>query len=264
MTPSDAALLTSEFFDARDGTRLHLSHMGQGRALILVHGLFSNATVNWIKYGHAATIAAAGYHVIMPDLRAHGQSGAPQDAAHYPADILSTDLADLVVHLGLDNFDLGGFSLGARTIVRALVTQLVSPSRVILGGMGLAGLSNWAKRGDFFRRVIDRFDAAKRGDDIWMAVQFMKTMGVDRTAARHLLASLVDTSTSALSAIRQPTLVVCGSEDRDNGDPAALATALPDAQHAVIPGTHMGCIVGKDLGIAMAQFLCDTAPVIGA
>ena len=255
---------TSQFFHARDGTRLHFSQMGQGRALILVHGLFSNATVNWVKYGHAATIAAAGYRVIMPDLRAHGQSGAPHDAAHYPPDILCSDLADLVAHLGMDNFDLGGFSLGARTIVRALVTQLVSPNRVILGGMGLAGLSNWAVRGDFFRRVIDQYDGAKRGDDIWMAVQFMKTMGVDRTAARHLLASLVDTSESALSAIRQPTLVVCGSEDRDNGDPAALTAALPHAQHAVIPGTHMGCIVGKDLGRAMAQFLHGTAPAIDA
>ncbi|MCC7394460.1 MAG: alpha/beta fold hydrolase [Sphingomonadaceae bacterium] len=261
---SGPVAVDSHYFHARDGVRLHYRILGTGRAIILLHGLFSNAEVNWVKYGHAATIAAAGYRVIMPDLRGHGQSDASQEAAHYPADILCTDLADLVAHLGLEDFDLGGFSLGARTSVRALARGDVSPGRVILGGMGVEGLSNWAVRGEFFRRVIDQFDTAKRGDDIWMAVQFMKTMAVDRVAARHLLASLVDTPVDALAAIHQQTLVVCGSEDRDNGDPAALTAALPDARHAVIPGTHMGCIVGKDLGRAMAEFLNGPVAPIGA
>lgn len=252
---SGPVAVDSHYFHARDGVRLHYRILGTGRAIILLHGLFSNAEVNWVKYGHAATIAAAGYRVIMPDLRGHGQSDAPGDAAFYPPDVLSHDLADLVAHLGLGDYDLGGFSLGARTCVRALVSAAATPSRLILGGMGLAGLSNWAARGDFFRRVIDDYASARRGDDIWMAVQFMKTMGIDRVAARHLLTSLVDTATSELARIEQPTLVVCGREDRDNGDPAALTAALPDARHAVIPGTHMGCIVGKDLGRAMADFL---------
>ena len=40
--------------------------------------------MNWIKFGHAARIAAAGFRVIMPDLRAHGLSGRPHDPEYYP------------------------------------------------------------------------------------------------------------------------------------------------------------------------------------
>ena len=60
-------------------------------AVVLLHGLFSDAETNWIKFGHAATIAAAGFRVIMPDLRAHGRSAKPHDAAAYPPDVLADD-----------------------------------------------------------------------------------------------------------------------------------------------------------------------------
>ena len=40
--------------------------------MILLHGLFSDAHMNWIKFGHAERIAREGFRVIMPDLRAHG------------------------------------------------------------------------------------------------------------------------------------------------------------------------------------------------
>jgi pimeloyl-ACP methyl ester carboxylesterase len=48
--------------------------MGEGRPLVLIHGLFSSAFTNWIRYGHAARLARAGFRLIMPDLRAHGES----------------------------------------------------------------------------------------------------------------------------------------------------------------------------------------------
>jgi hypothetical protein len=34
---------------------------GAGRTVILLHGLFSSAQVNWIKFGTAAQLAAAGF-----------------------------------------------------------------------------------------------------------------------------------------------------------------------------------------------------------
>lgn len=243
-----------QYFDARDGVRLAWREMGEGRPVVLLHGLFSSAEVNWIKFGTAARIAAEGYRVVMPDLRVHGSSAAPHDAALYPPDVLVNDLADLVAHLGLSAFDLGGFSLGARTSVRAVVAGM-TPGRLILGGMGLAGLAGWQRRGQFFKRVIAEYDSAKRGDDSWLSIQFMKTMKIDRIAAGHLLDSFTDTSPDALAALTMPTLVVCGDRDRDNGSAEDLVAALPDAVLATIPGTHMSSVTEPELGQAIAAFL---------
>lgn len=243
-----------QFFEARDGVRLAWRETGEGRPVVLLHGLFSSGEVNWIKFGTAARIAAEGYRVIMPDLRVHGSSDAPHDAQHYPPDVLVRDVEDLVAHLDLVDFDLGGFSLGARTSVRAVVAGM-KPRRLILGGMGLAGLAGWQRRGAFFRRAIAEYETAKRGDDTWLSIQFMKTMKVDRIAAGHLLDSFTDTPTGALAALTMPVLVVCGEQDQDNGSAEELVAALADAQLVTIPGTHMSSVTEPALGEAIAAFL---------
>jgi pimeloyl-ACP methyl ester carboxylesterase len=97
------------YFDSYDGTRIAWREMGEGRPLLLIHGYFSTASVNWIKYGHAALIAEAGFRVIMPDLRGHGDSAKPHDPAAYPPDALMRDGLALVAHLGLRNYDLAGY-----------------------------------------------------------------------------------------------------------------------------------------------------------
>ncbi len=243
-----------QYIEARDGVRLAWREMGEGAPVVLLHGLFSSAEVNWIKFGTAARIAADGFRVIMPDLRVHGSSAAPHGAEHYPPDVLVDDLQDLVAHLGLADFDLGGFSLGARTSVRAVVAGM-RPKRLILGGMGLAGLAGWQRRGQFFKRVIADYESAKRGDDTWLSVQFMKTMKVDRIAAGHLLDSFTDTAPDALAALTMPVLVVCGDKDQDNGSAGELVAALADARLATIPGTHMSSVTEPELGEAIAHFL---------
>ncbi len=243
-----------EIYPGFDGSRLALHRMGQGPPLVLLHGLFSDAEMNWIKFGHAALLAEAGFELLMPDLRAHGHSEAPHDPAAYPADVLARDLAALVDHLGLTDYDLGGFSLGARTSVRGVIGGL-KPQRLVLGGMGLEGLAGWSGRGDFFVDAIDRFESVKHGDPAYFAVQFMKTMNIDRVAARLLLGTFSDTPSAALAELTMPTLVVCGDQDRDNGDPAALAATLPAAVHAEIPGTHMSCVSKPELGLAIRDFL---------
>jgi pimeloyl-ACP methyl ester carboxylesterase len=223
---------------------------------VLLHGLFSNGHTNWIKFGHAAEVASRGFRVVMPDLRAHGQSAAPRNSASYPPDVLVRDAQALIAHLGLDEFDLGGFSLGARTVA-AMMIDGVRPRRAVLAGMGLEGLTDWDRRREFYTSAIDRRDEVSHGDPHWLAVQFMKTMKIDPEAARQLLASPADVDPARLSAIAAPTLVVCGSEDRDNGSAEALASAIPGARFAEVPGTHMSSVTKPELGKAIADFLAS-------
>jgi len=245
---------TTHRFAASDGVELAWHELGQGRAVVLLHGLFSDANMNWIKFGHAERIASAGFRVIMPDLRAHGLSAKPHGEQFYPKGILARDLNELVAHLGLTEFDLGGFSLGARTTVEA-VGEGLRPRRAILGGAGLEGLKNWKRRKTFFLEAIARFDEVRRGDPHWLSVQFMKSQGVDRVAAAQLLESFEDTFMDWLGAFTMPTLVVCGSEDEDNGSASELAAALPNAEFREIPGTHMSSVTRPELGEEIARFL---------
>ena len=242
-------------FAGFDGAPLALHRLGVGRPVILLHGLFSSAAMNWLKFGHAETIAARGYEVLMPDLRAHGASAAPHEAAAYPPDVLVRDLAALVDHLGLDDYDLGGFSLGARTVLHAVAKRAVQPKRLVVGGMGVAGLTNWRDRAAHFARVIDEFDAIPKSDPAWFAVQFMKSQKIDRTAARLLIDSFTDLTLDLLDRVTMPTLVVCGDEDKDNGSASELAARLANATHTEVPGTHMGSVTRSEFGRAIAEWL---------
>jgi pimeloyl-ACP methyl ester carboxylesterase len=245
---------TLHFWNASDGVKLAWHELGEGSPVILLHGLFSDAEMNWIKFGHADQIAQKGFRVIMPDLRAHGHSAKPHGAEHYPAGVLARDARELIEHLGLESFDLGGFSLGARTTVEA-VGEGLRPGKAVLGGMGLEGLKGWLRRKQFFLDAIDEFETAARGNPHWLAIQFMKTMKVDLEAAAPLLGSFVDAQDEWLDAFTMPTLVVCGSEDHDNGSGGELAEALPNASFAEVPGTHMSSVTKSEFGETIARFL---------
>ena len=244
------------YWTASDGVELAWREVGEGRPVILLHGLFSDAQMNWIKFGHAARIASEGFRVIMPDLRAHGLSGKPHDPAKFPQAVLARDVNELIAHLGLTGFDLGGFSLGARTTIEAVIGG-VRPRRAILSGTGLDVLTNWERRRDFYTAAIDKFGAVSHGDPHWFAIQFMKSMKVDREAARLLLDTMRDREDQheMVDAFTMPTLVVCGDQDDDNGSAVELAGILPNADYAEIPGTHMSSITKPALGQEIARFL---------
>jgi pimeloyl-ACP methyl ester carboxylesterase len=121
--------------------------------------------------------------------------------------------------------------------------------------MGLRGLENWDKRQQFFRDAIGKFETSSRGDPHWLAIQFMKTMKVDRQAALHVLGSFAGAAPEWLAAFTMRTLVVCGSEDEDNGSAAELAAALPEAIFVEVPGTHMSSVTKPELGEEIARFL---------
>src|ERR1017187_1580015 len=125
----------------RDGVDLACSETGSGRPLILLHG-FMGAGSHWLEQGKVDSLAEQGHRVVRPDLRGHGESAKPHDPAAYPPDVLADDGLALVEHLGLGDgdYDLGGYSLGARIVLRMLVRG-AKPGRAIVAGQGLAKVS---------------------------------------------------------------------------------------------------------------------------
>jgi pimeloyl-ACP methyl ester carboxylesterase len=246
--------MRTEMITGHGGVRLAVHRLGAGRPALLLHGLSSSADMNYVRFGHAAQLAAAGFEAIMPDQRAHGQSDAPHDAAAWPRDVLAHDAAALIDALNLSSFDLVGYSLGARVALQ-LVLQGAAPRRLVLGGMGLEGLIHWQGRRDFFLGALDRYDVARPGDADYPAIRFMKSIKADPLALRLLLGTMSDFASAGLAHINVPTLVLSGVDDRDNGSAEALTAALPAARFAAIPGNHMNCITRPEFGAAIADFL---------
>jgi len=247
--------IETHFFTAPNGGQLAWHETGAGRPVILIHGLFSNAQTNWIKYGHAAKLAAKGRRVIMPDLRAHGESARSHDPADYSHDILADDGLALLDHLGFEagGYDLGGYSLGGRTTARMLARG-AKPGRVMLAGMGLEGLLDLNTRASFFRSVLEGRGTHVKFSSEWMAEAFLKTTGGDPQALLLLMDCFPSIPRAALDGFDMPIMVLTGREDQDNGSAQALADALPKATLVEVPGNHMSAVTMPEMGDAIADW----------
>jgi len=62
-------------FQGRDGLELAWRETGEGRPLVMLHGLMAGgAQLIGLDNGPVGVIAANGHRVIVPDLRGHGDS----------------------------------------------------------------------------------------------------------------------------------------------------------------------------------------------
>ncbi len=236
-----------------DGARLAYHVHGEGRPLLMLHGFLANSRVNWIEPGIADAFARAGFQAIMLDLRGHGLSAAPADATAYPKDVLALDGAALVAHLGLTDYDLVGYSLGARTAIRMLIAG-ARPRRCVLGGMGDTGVLGSAARAAFFEDAIANGEAGAYPEAAGRVRRLMARAGADPVAMLNVLRSQVQTAREDLARIDTPCLVVSGRDDNDNGSAEGLAVLLANARAERISGNHLSA-VNAELAAAIIAFL---------
>lgn len=99
----------SQFFTMANGARVHYRDQGNNQkpTVVLVHG--SNASLHtWEPW---VAILKANYRIITMDLPAHGLTGATPDN-DYSSQAQVNTVNALVKHLNVDNFTLGGNSMG--------------------------------------------------------------------------------------------------------------------------------------------------------
>ncbi|HBW51170.1 MAG TPA: alpha/beta hydrolase [Herpetosiphon sp.] len=114
-------------FISVNGVDLEVFEAGQphgGKPIVLCHGWPEHA-FSW-RYQMAA-LAAAGYHVIVPNQRGYGNSSRPTDVSAYDIQHLSGDLIALLDHYGYANATFVGHDWGAM-VVWGLT--LLHPTRV--------------------------------------------------------------------------------------------------------------------------------------
>ena len=248
--------MTRTEFQSFDGARLSYRTQGEGRPVVMLHGFLANSRFNWVDPGISAAVAAAGFKAIMLDLRGHGRSDMSEDPAAYPPDALAQDGEALLRHLDLTDYDLVGYSLGARTAMRMLVRG-ARPRRCVLAGMGATGVIGSAKRAAYFADIITNGERSAFPEAAKVVAAMMERAHLKPQAMMHVLKSQVQTPAEALKPIDTPILVVSGAEDNDNGSAEDLAALLPNARAQRTPGNHLSAVNAPELAQAIVAFLRD-------
>jgi len=243
-------------FRCPDGVELAWREVGAGRAFVLLHGLMGSGA-RLTDQGLVPALAEHGYRVILPDLRGHGDSGRPHDPACYPPDILADDMLALIGHLGLDDYDLGGYSMGGKLVLRLLARD-VRPAHAVVGGQGLDALAAESDRTDGHRRILAAVASGAvlpAGSPEEAMADWIRQSSVDPRAVGLVLGTFVATPADALRPVTAPTLVIVGDRDSRGATADSLAALLPNGRLVVVPGDHVTAPAAPEFTKAVLEFL---------
>jgi len=105
---NDSTQLREGYAEVGD-MRLHYVEAGDGPLVVLLHG-FPEFWYGWRD--QIAPLAAAGYHVVAPDLRGYNLSSRPNGTKHYAAARIAEDITALIHELGDESAILVGHDWG--------------------------------------------------------------------------------------------------------------------------------------------------------
>lgn len=121
------------FLDA-DGARIYYSVRGTGEPVVLIHGYSVSATINWKLPGILAELAR-NYQVVTLDVRGHGRSDKPHDAAQYGVKMVD-DVVRLLDHFQIPRTHAIGYSMGGFILLKLMASQ---PERLLSATLGGSG-----------------------------------------------------------------------------------------------------------------------------
>ncbi len=106
-----------------NGINMRIAEAGEGPLVLLVHGF----PESWYSWRHQLpALAAAGYHVVAPDVRGYGGTDAPEPIEAYSMKQLTADMAGVLDALGEKTAVIAGHDWGAPI---AWTSALLYPER---------------------------------------------------------------------------------------------------------------------------------------
>ena len=188
-TPFPSAFPSDQTFDSRS-VKIHYVVQGKGQPVVLIHGLYSSAFINWQIPG-TMDLLSKNYQVIALDLPGHGQSDKPQDNAAYGLELVE-DIVRLLDHLGIKKAHVVGYSMGGMIAARFLASHQDRALSGVLGGMG------WLREGSGLQKNWERM--------------FPRQGGSTPPACARSLGRLALTR-DELAGIHVPVVVLVGARD---------------------------------------------------
>ena len=211
-----------------NGIGIRFLDVGKGTPVVLIHG---NGETHLIFEREIEQLTAAGYRVIAPDSRGHGESD-PVQEFHYSD--MAEDVFQLIQTLHLQKPLYYGHSDGG---IIGLLLEIRHPGT--LSGMAISGtnLSPRGLREDFLESCRSQ-NAGNPDPLITLMLQ-----------EPHI-------APEELGGIRIPVLVTVGENDLIlPEETACIAAHLPRAEKVVLKGEdHGSYVVGSDI---MGQMLID-------
>jgi 4,5:9,10-diseco-3-hydroxy-5,9,17-trioxoandrosta-1(10),2-diene-4-oate hydrolase len=238
------------FADIGNGQRVHYHDMGEGEAVIFLHGAGAGASGYSNFKGNYPEFARAGYRTLVPDLLGFGLSNKP-DIAQYDLDMFISGVKGLVDALGLKRVTLLGNSLGGAVALGYALAHPAEVARLILmapGGVedldtylampGIANMFAVYKSGvsgaEAMRSVMrmQLFDPSLLSDEI--IAERAPIAALQTQAARSVLK--VPNMTTRLHELQCPVFGFWGANDQFNpvGGTGKLVEHCPDARIVVL------------------------------
>lgn len=108
--PASAGRL--EFIEVEPNVKLHVTDLGEGQPIVLIHGWPLNDAMYEYQYQY---FVQKGFRVIGISLRGFGKSDKPY--GKYDFDVFSDDIKVVLEKLKINNAVLGGFSMGGAVVL---------------------------------------------------------------------------------------------------------------------------------------------------
>ena len=131
-----------EFITVEKNVKLHVTDLGEGKPVVLIHGWPLNDAMYEYQYQF---LVEKGYRVIGITLRGFGKSDKPYGAYNY--DVYANDINTVLEKLNIQDATLGGFSMGGAISIH-YVSKYKSNrvSKLVLFG---AAAPSWTQRKDY-------------------------------------------------------------------------------------------------------------------
>ncbi|WP_295119904.1 alpha/beta hydrolase [uncultured Chitinophaga sp.] len=137
-----ASLGREEYIAVEENVRLHVTDLGEGQPVVLIHGWPLSDAMYEYQY---ADLVQKGYRVIGITLRGFGLSDKPGGKYNY--DVFADDIKVVLDKLKIENATIGGFSMGGATVIHYVAKyNAAHVSKMALFG---AAAPIWTKRADF-------------------------------------------------------------------------------------------------------------------
>jgi pimeloyl-ACP methyl ester carboxylesterase len=245
-----------ERFTSFDGTGIAFAIDGpsDGPSVLLLHGFAADHDLNWVRPGVVGALVEAGHRVIALDARGHGASDKPHDPAAYKDDAMARDARALLDHVGVEQVDIVGYSMGS-VVSSRLVPVEPRTRRLVLGGVGGGVVTGQLPRSDIADALIADDPSTVHEPAARLFRTFADSTGADRHALWAIQKARVVRDGTPLAEIRVPTLVLVGRDDRLVGPPEPLAAAIEGASVKIVEGNHLTAVSDPQFAKAIVDFL---------